>query len=84
MSRIKIDKVVERKLYAESMGRCMNPECQVELFINDGDMIEKAHIGVAMANGFPKIKEVANYITTSNEESGVAHAINKFVNNIES
>ena len=44
MSRIKIDKVVERKLYAESMGRCMNPECQVELFINDGDMIEKAHI----------------------------------------
>ena len=44
MSRIKIDKVVERKLYAESMGRCMNPECQVELFINDGDLIEKAHI----------------------------------------
>lgn len=44
MSRIKIDKVVERRLYAESMGRCMNPECRVELFINDGDMIEKAHI----------------------------------------
>ena len=43
MSRIKIDKVVERKLYAESMGRYMNLECQVELFINDGDMIEKAH-----------------------------------------
>ena len=51
---------------------------------NDLAMIEKAHIGVAMANSFPKIKEVANYITTSNEESGVAHAINKFVNNIES
>ena len=44
MSRIKIDKVVERRLYAESMGRCMNPECRVELFINDGDMIEKAQL----------------------------------------
>lgn len=52
MSRIKIDKVVERKLYAESMGRCMNPECQVELFINDGDMIEKAHIE-AYCDKFP-------------------------------
>ena len=49
---------------------------------NDLAMIEKAHIGVAMANAFPNIKEVANFITTSNEESGVAYAINKFINNI--
>lgn len=35
---------VERKLYAESMGRCMNPECQAELFRKKGDVIEKAHI----------------------------------------
>ena len=49
---------------------------------NDLAMIEKAHIGVAMSNAFPKIKEVADFITTSNEESGVAYAINKFINNI--
>lgn len=35
---------VERMLYAESMGRCMNPECKVELFKESGDIIEKAHI----------------------------------------
>lgn len=35
---------VQRKLYAESMGRCMNPNCQEELFKDDGDIIEKAHI----------------------------------------
>ncbi len=35
---------VERKLCAESMGRCMNPECQAELFRKKGDVIEKAHI----------------------------------------
>ena len=36
---------VLRKLYAESMGRCMNPSCQFNLFIDvDHDISEKAHI----------------------------------------
>ncbi len=35
---------VKRRLYAESMGRCMNPACQKELFGYKGDLIEKAHI----------------------------------------
>ena len=35
---------VQRKLYAESIGRCMNPDCQKELFSDNGDIIEKAHI----------------------------------------
>ncbi len=39
-----IEENVKRKLYAESMGRCMNPECQRELFCKNGDIIEKAHI----------------------------------------
>lgn len=39
-----IDESAKRKLYAESMGRCMNPNCQRELFCKNGDIIEKAHI----------------------------------------
>lgn len=39
-----IDESVKRRLYAESMGRCMNPNCQRELFCKKGDIIEKAHI----------------------------------------
>ena len=35
---------VERRICAESMGRCMNPECKIELFTGEGDIIEKAHI----------------------------------------
>lgn len=35
---------VERRIYAESMGRCMNPECRVDLFKENGDIMEKAHI----------------------------------------
>lgn len=39
-----IDESVKRRLYAESMGRCMNPSCQKKLFCKNGDIIEKAHI----------------------------------------
>lgn len=35
---------VKKRLYAESMGRCMNPECQHNLFSENGDILEKAHI----------------------------------------
>lgn len=44
MGRESIHENIKRRLYAESMGRCMNPSCQKELFINDGDIVEKAHI----------------------------------------
>lgn len=44
MNRDQIGVHVERALYAEAMGRCMNPDCQAELFIGEGDIIEKAHI----------------------------------------
>lgn len=44
MARKAIPIDVERKLCAESMGRCMNPACQAELFRKKGDVIEKAHI----------------------------------------
>lgn len=44
MSSRYIAEVVKKRLYAESMGRCMNPACQQDLFCENGDIIEKAHI----------------------------------------
>lgn len=44
MNREKISENVKRRLYAESMGRCMNPNCREDLFIEEGDIAEKAHI----------------------------------------
>ena len=44
MSRDSINENVKRKIIAESMGKCMNPECQIDLFSQDGDIFEKAHI----------------------------------------
>lgn len=46
---------------------------------NDLDMIKYAGLGVAMGNAFPEVKEIANFITKSNEEDGVAHVIEQFI-----
>lgn len=46
---------------------------------NDLDMIRRAGMGVAMENGIDEIREIADYITVTNDEHGVAKAIEKFV-----
>lgn len=50
---------------------------------NDLSMIEYAGLGVAMANAQEVVRQAANYITLSNEEDGVAHAVEKFMLNAE-
>lgn len=45
---------------------------------NDRAMLAVAGLGVAMENAVSCTKEVADYITCSNEEDGVAQAIHKF------
>lgn len=44
---------------------------------NDRGMIEYAGMGIAMANAKDTVKAVADYVTLSNEEDGVADAIER-------
>lgn len=46
---------------------------------NDYSMIKTAGLGVAMENGIDEVKKIANYITDTNDNDGVAKAIEKFV-----
>lgn len=46
---------------------------------NDMSMIQYAGLGVAMANAQEKVREVADYITLSNDEDGIVHVIDKFI-----
>lgn len=46
---------------------------------NDYEMIKTVGFGVAMGNAIDELKEVADYVTLTNEEDGVAYAINEFV-----
>ena len=45
---------------------------------NDLSMVKLAGIGVAMKNGIDEIKEIADYVTDTNDCDGVAKAIEKF------
>lgn len=46
---------------------------------NDLDMIKYAGFGVAMRNAVEEVKKYAHYITSSNDDDGVAEVIEKFV-----
>lgn len=50
---------------------------------NDVEMIQFAGIGVAMGNGTQHVKESADFITGSNDEDGVAQALERFVLNAQ-
>ena len=46
---------------------------------NDIDMLKLVGLPVAVANAHPSLKEVAKYIVSSNDDDGVAEAIERFV-----
>ena len=45
---------------------------------NDITMVEYAGLGVGMANANDKLKAVADFITSSNDEDGIAYVVEKF------
>ncbi len=45
---------------------------------NDQDMIEFAHIGVAMGNGSEAVKAAADYVTKNSDDGGILHALRHF------
>lgn len=47
--------------------------------INDKTMIRNAGLGIVMEGSTPVVTELADYITSKNDEEGVARAIQKFV-----
>jgi Cof subfamily protein (haloacid dehalogenase superfamily) len=46
---------------------------------NDVPMLKTAGLSIAMENGDPAVKEIADVVTLTNNEHGVAHAIEKYV-----
>ena len=46
---------------------------------NDISMLQMAGMGVAMGNAEEEIKKAADFVTRSNEDDGVAYAIEKFI-----
>lgn len=43
--------------------------------VNDEKMIQEAGLGIAMGQSSPKITEISNYVTSNNNDEGVANAL---------
>jgi Cof subfamily protein (haloacid dehalogenase superfamily) len=74
-----VDKGVGVSLIAKQLGIEPKEVMAIGDAGNDIAMIEYAGLGIAMGNATDDVKSVADYITLSNEEDGVAHVIEKFI-----
>lgn len=73
----KINKGQGVEMLANVMGLEMDEVCAFGDYDNDISMLEKVGLSVAMGNALPRVKTVANYITKTNDEHGVAYFIHK-------
>lgn len=77
------DSRVSKAVAMEKLGEHFNIKREEMIAIGDGfndlPMIEYAGLGIAMGNAPEAIKAKANYVTLSNDEDGIAQALDKFV-----
>ena len=78
INNIKAQKGIALMDYAKLQGYQPDEVMAIGDNLNDESMIRMAGIGVAMENAAPEIKEIANFITKTNNENGVAYAIRHF------
>lgn len=74
-----IDKTAAIKASIESLGYTAADMIAFGDAQNDASMVQYAGVGVAMGNATQELKDVADYITDSNEEDGIAHALYKLL-----
>lgn len=67
------------KLLADKLGIKKEEVMSIGDEANDIEMLTYAGLGVAMGNAIKKLKDVAQYVTSSNDNDGVAKAIEKFI-----
>ncbi|NHN32981.1 Cof-type HAD-IIB family hydrolase [Paenibacillus agricola] len=67
------------RFLAERFGYDMSEVIAIGDSWNDHEMLEAAGFGVAMGNAVESLKEIADYVTLSNNEDGVKHVVEKFV-----
>lgn len=60
-------------------GMCKDEIIAIGDSENDISMIEFAGMGIAMGNAIERVKRKSNFITETNDNEGVAKAINKFI-----
>ena len=64
---------------AEHLNISMKDTAAIGDNFNDVSMLQMAGLGIAMGNAEPEIRAMANTITRTNVEHGVAHAIHSLL-----
>ncbi|AXF77702.1 sugar-phosphatase [Erwinia tracheiphila] len=67
------------KMLSERLGLVREEVMAIGDQENDLAMLDFAGTGVAMGNGIASVKSVAQFVTKTNQEDGVAYAIERFV-----
>jgi hydroxymethylpyrimidine pyrophosphatase-like HAD family hydrolase len=78
-----IDKAMSLQVLIEKLGVSREEMMAIGDGYNDLSMIRYAGMGIAMENAQEPVKKAADYVTLSNEEDGVAVAIEKFMEKTE-
>ena len=75
-----IDKALSLSVLLENIGMTREEVIAIGDGYNDLSMIKFAGMGVAMGNAQEPVKKAADYITLTNDEDGVAEAIERIFN----
>jgi Cof subfamily protein (haloacid dehalogenase superfamily) len=67
------------EVVAEHLGIAREETLAIGDHINDLEMLEWAGVGIAMGNALPEVQAIADWITTTQAEAGVARAIARYV-----
>lgn len=78
-TRAGVTKGTGLKFLAERIGVEMNQTMACGDSENDLPMLNEAHLAVAMENAMEEVKKASDFVTLSNDESGVAYAVEKFL-----
>ena len=73
-----VDKWEALKYLIEKLGISKEEVMAIGDNVNDKKMIQEAGLGVIMKGSTPEVTEIADYITLSNKEDGVANVLEKF------
>ena len=74
-----IDKAKGLEILLSKIGLCKEELMAFGDGYNDTPMLAYAGLGIAMGNAHDEIKKAADFVTLSNEDDGVAFAVEKFI-----
>lgn len=75
-----IDKALSLERLLEQLGITREQMIACGDGYNDLTMVKYAGLGVAMGNAVLPVRKAADYITLTNEEDGIEHVVEKFLN----